>query len=284
MGTAIDGRALAKAILGEVRRDLAGLRLRRPPTLGVVLANDNPASLAFVARKEAACREVGFVCHVFHQSRSGGMVAGAFVAHCLERMSGPEYDGVIVQLPVDGCRDPAVLFDLVPPHKDVDCFHPLNVGLLSQGRTKFLPCTPAGIIELLTRSGVEIEGKYFTIVNNSNIVGKPLAMMLTNLGATVVLCHRLSDSLHVQELCIQSDVVVVGVGTPGFLTPRYLGVGQVVVDVGITRVGDKVVGDVDPSCYDKCDSYTPVPGGVGPLTCAVLMRNVLTAARMRLRR
>jgi methylenetetrahydrofolate dehydrogenase (NADP+)/methenyltetrahydrofolate cyclohydrolase len=167
------------------------------------------------------------------------------------------------------------------PTKDVDCFHPENVGLVCQNKPRFVPCTPAGIIELLKRSSITVTGRQVTIINNSDIVGKPLAMMLTNMGATVGLCHHQSELDDIQRLCHASHIIIVAVGKPGFFTAEHMGRhGCTIIDVGISRISNKIVGDVDPNVYKiRPDAqYTPVPGGIGPMTVSMLLKNTIKAA------
>lgn len=286
-GVAIDCAAIAADIQAELARRVSAMH--RQPRLGVVLANHSPASLSYILRKVRACLQIGIECRLWDQYNLSGesvfespkLSPTDYVKYSMESILGHDthYDGVIIQLPVEDAAN-SDFYDMVPPEKDVDCFHPHNVGLLSQGRPTFLPCTPAGVVEILDRTGVPIAGNRVLIINNSDIVGKPLEMMLSQAGASVTVCHSKSQRDHVKEFSREADIVVVAVGRPGFLTPDYLSAGanQVVVDVGINRVDGKVVGDMHEDSKRVVLAYTPVPGGCGPCTVASLMKNVVEAA------
>ncbi len=289
--TFIDCRAIAAQIRDEVKSGVQAFKDEsgRAPRLGVVLANDNPASQSYVNKKAKLCEAVGIDCHVWDyrgdaldrrlgQSVKPNRSPKEYACDHARVMSDGYYDAIIVQLPVAGCKDQKWVYDLVPPGKDVDCFHPENVGLLSQGRPRFVPCTPAGILEILNRSAVPIEGRRVTVINDSDIVGKPLAMLMNREGATVTVCHDRTPPDTLRQVCRESDVVVVGVGKPGFLDRSFVTAGQTVIDVGISRVDGKIVGDVHPEVRELDVRLTPVPGGVGPLTCVMLTRNTLAAA------
>jgi methylenetetrahydrofolate dehydrogenase (NADP+)/methenyltetrahydrofolate cyclohydrolase len=291
----LDGKAAAKAITQEVAVGVADLKEKWDiiPRLGVILATDNPASRVYVNHKKKACESVGMECHIFDWTdsswRSKGHDAYTYAWNTLGQLHSSaevvlapndrrNFDACLLQLPIEDCGDPSPLFSHIDPRMDVDCFHPENVGLLVQGRPRFRSCTPQGIMELLRRNRIPIDGNRVTIINASDVVGKPLAAMMIQEGATVTVCHRRSVSDDIRTLCRMSDIVVVAVGIPGFLDPSYVCPGSVVVDVGISRVAGKIVGDVHPSVRDVARYVTPVPGGVGPLTIACLLRNVLIAS------
>lgn len=287
----LDGKVVAKKILDSLESRIQEFQRiwDRSPKLAVILANNTPASAIYVNKKVQACKKLDLYCHVFHSDkRRAGWTSSEFVSEKLyslqehERDKEAFWDGIIVQLPIEECPDPRPFYDAIDPLKDVDCFHPVNVGLLSQGRPRFLPCTPAGIIEILNHYEIPIKSQQITIINNSDIVGKPLAMMLTMEGATVSVCHRDSQPQDIKDLCQKSDIVVVGVGKAGFLTKEYVNEYTVVIDVGISRVNDKVVGDAHPEIFDVVKAYTKTPGGTGLTTVACLMRNVVTAAELQM--
>jgi methylenetetrahydrofolate dehydrogenase (NADP+)/methenyltetrahydrofolate cyclohydrolase len=287
----IDGKVVAESIYKSVKTRLWEYykRTNRKPTLAVILANTNPASATYISKKIKACEEVEMWCQVHDWTKRDKFstatpeeYARFLLGHLQQRQANGYnfFDGLIVQLPVEDCADPRPLYRLVDPLKDVDCFHPENVGLVLQGSPRFLPCTPAGIIELLKHSSIDLAGKRVAVINNSDIVGKPLAMLLTQEHATVTVCHKYSDPEHVKEICKTSDVVVVAVGKPHFLTKEYVHSKSVVIDVGISRVDGKIVGDVHPEVYRIVQAYSPVPGGIGVMTVAMLVQNVMTAAEL----
>lgn len=285
----LDGVAIAKAIRSEIQQKISGRGPIGPkPCLAVVLCSDDPASEIYVNKKREACLEVGINSLLIRPFEGG--IENWFdpMGHLLSTIEWLNEDrsvhGILVQLPLPSCLDQRTVFDNINPVKDVDVFSPTNVGLLLQGRPRFIPCTPQGIQELLTRSGVQIAGKQVAIINRSDIVGKPLGALLIQdhgeANATVVTCHDHTPPDRLKQVCLSSDIIVVAVGKPNFLTADMVPEGAVVVDVGINRVDKKVVGDVHPDVHAKVAAYSPVPGGVGPCTVACLLKNTLKAYQL----
>lgn len=289
MAKILDGRATALEIHEEVASAVEELRRTYDvvPGLAVVLAGDDPASAVYVRNKGRACGKVGI------RSETVRIAADASQEELLaviERLNGDErYHGILVQLPLPSQMDEGSAIRAVSPQKDVDCIHPLNVGLLSQGASDFLPATPGGIQQLLLRNGLSPEGKHVVICGRSNIVGKPLAMMMaqkqTGANATVTVCHTGTSDLG--RVTREADILVAAVGRAGAITADMVKPGAVVVDVGINRVEDasrrrgyRLAGDVDfEGVSEVASAITPVPGGVGPMTIAMLLVNTVTAAR-----
>jgi len=283
----LDGKAVAKTIRQELAAEVASFQQQSgiTPKLAAVLVGSDPASQVYVRNKQKACAEVGMESQLIHlpqdvsQSQLLDLVG--------ELNANASVHGILVQLPLPRGLDATTVLDAVSPDKDVDAFHPVNVGLISQGRPRFLPCTPHGVQQLLHRSQIPVEGQHVVIVGRSDIVGKPLALMWMQRGssmgssaanASVTVCH--SRSRNLPELTRQADILVAAVGQPQLITADMVRPGAVVVDVGINRVGDRLVGDVDFDAVSQVASHiTPVPGGVGPLTIAMLLRNTLTAAQ-----
>jgi methylenetetrahydrofolate dehydrogenase (NADP+)/methenyltetrahydrofolate cyclohydrolase len=298
----LDGKKVAAEIISEIQSDIE-TRIRigsqpfghvfmpsKPPCLAVVLCSDDPASQVYVRKKQEACVECGITSYLIKPFEGGIEKWGQPKEHLMATVdylnNDPSVHGILVQLPLPEQLDAREVFDRINPLKDVDVFSPTNVGLLLQGRPRFVPCTPQGIQELLTRSGIQIAGQKVAIINRSDIVGKPLSALLVqdhgHANATVFMCHDQTPPDRLKEVCLASDIIVVAVGIPGFLTPDMVPEGVVVVDVGINRCPDtkKLVGDVNPAVYPKTRAYSPVPGGVGPLTVASLMKNVLQAQKL----
>jgi len=294
----LDGRALARRIEDELRAEVdtfVGM-FRRRPRLVVVLVGDLAASASYVKSKAAAAGRVGIdseVVGVPGTSTTEELVT--LVRGIAAGRQGPA-DGILVQLPLPDHVDTVAVLDAVPPDQDVDGFHPHNAGLLSQGRPQFVPCTAAGVQRLLIDAGVETAGKHAVIVGRSDIVGKPLALLLAakpprtaapgqggGCDATVTICH--SRSADLAAITRQADILVAAVGRPKLITAEMVKPGATVIDVGINRVDGKLVGDVDfePVC-EVAGKITPVPGGVGPLTVAMLLANTLLAAELRAQR
>ena len=274
----LDGKALAKTIRAEIAADVAALVNKGGPTPGLatVLVGDRPDSRAYVRNKIKACEQVG-INGVLHQLPAD-TAQGELLELIAKLNADPATHGILVQLPLPDHIDEPTVVEAVDPRKDVDGFHPANLGLLMAGRPRFLPCTPAGCHELVTRNGIELAGKEVVIVGRSNIVGKPLASiwMQKPHDATVTVAHSRTHDLA--EVTRRADVLVAAVGRPGLITPGMVKPGAAVVDVGINSVDDKLVGDVAPDVADVAGALTPVPGGVGPMTVTMLMRNTLRAA------
>ncbi|MBI1903012.1 MAG: bifunctional methylenetetrahydrofolate dehydrogenase/methenyltetrahydrofolate cyclohydrolase FolD [Planctomycetia bacterium] len=275
----LDGKSLARQIQAEIAERVAAFRARTgvTPCLAAVLAGDDPASAVYVRNKEQACKKAGIESRVTLLSSSVG--AAELLALVQQLNCDASVHGILVQLPLPAGIDATKILDAVHPLKDVDCFHPENVGLLVQGRPRYLPCTPAGIAELLVRSGVQISGAHVVVVGRSDIVGKPMANMLLQKGrdATVTVCHSRSRGLA--EITRSADILIVAAGRAKLVTAEMVRPGAVVVDVGMNRTAAGLVGDVDFAAVKEVASkITPVPGGVGPLTVTMLLANTLRAA------
>ncbi|MEW4567206.1 bifunctional methylenetetrahydrofolate dehydrogenase/methenyltetrahydrofolate cyclohydrolase FolD [Tautonia sp. JC769] len=278
----LDGKETARVIRGELRDRVAVLREQhgKVPGLTAVLVGDDPASAIYVRNKEKAAREVGIEGTVLRLPASTGE---AELLGVVDRLNDdPAVDGILVQLPLPRQIDPDRVIDRVSPGKDVDGFHPENVGLLAIGRPRFASCTPLGVVELLRRQGVETKGKRAVVLGRSNIVGKPMALLLLQKGAfgdaTVTVCH--SASREIPEIVREADVVIAAVGRPEMVRGDWIKAGAVVVDVGIHRKEDgSLCGDVVfDEAAEVASWITPVPGGVGPMTIAMLLANTVASA------
>jgi methylenetetrahydrofolate dehydrogenase (NADP+)/methenyltetrahydrofolate cyclohydrolase len=302
----LDGNAVAAAIRESVRPEVDAIRARagRPPGLGIVLVGENPASEIYVRNKVRAGGETGLWVDLQRLPATASLDDLLGVVERLNRSDA--HDGILVQSPLpDGMGRGAAqrVFDAIDPAKDVDGFHPVNVGRLVQGRALLAPCTPSGVIEMLERSGIRIAGARAVVIGRSEIVGKPMAMLLLHRDATVVICHSKTPDLP--ALAATADILVAAIGRAGFVTQAFVKPGATVVDVGINRVtdpqavralfpagsprladfekrGSVVVGDVHPAVVEVAGALTPVPGGVGPLTIAMLLKNTVAAATARL--
>jgi methylenetetrahydrofolate dehydrogenase (NADP+)/methenyltetrahydrofolate cyclohydrolase len=296
----LDGATLARRLREVARAQVEALG-GPPPSLRVILVGNNPASEAYVASKEKAAREAGLEAETRRLPSGTSLLA---LLSEVERCNRDDrVDAILVQLPLEPGHDARRVFDVLDPRKDVDAFHPENVGLLHQGRPRFVPCTPAGIVALLEANEIPIAGRRAVVLGRSEIVGKPVAALLTARDATVTLCH--SKTRDLPAVCREAQILVSAIGRPGFVTPEFVAPGATVIDVGINRVtslddvpphlrtslgllhaleqrGKALVGDVD---FDRVSSVagaiTPVPGGVGPLTVAMLLSNTVLAARLR---
>ena len=276
----LEGATLAEKLRGEAAEEAAAFRKSsgRAPGLRVLLVGEDPGSAVYVRSKEKAALAAGFHADTVR------MPASTSEAELLERVAeanlAEEIDGLLVQMPLPaGIRSRAVL-DAVDPRKDVDGFHPVNVGLLQQGRPRFVPCTPAGILELLRREGLTVEGRHAVVVGRSEIVGKPMAALLLAGNATVTVAHSKTPDLA--AVCRTAQILIVAIGRPRFVTREFVRPGAVVVDVGINRLETGLCGDVDfESVCEVASAVTPVPKGVGPLTVAMLLKNTVKAAGLR---
>jgi methylenetetrahydrofolate dehydrogenase (NADP+)/methenyltetrahydrofolate cyclohydrolase len=281
-GQIIDGKAIAADIRREVREAsdrLASLGRRRPG-LAVVLVGDDPASHVYVRNKRMACEECGFVS-VSHDLPHSATQAE--LLSLIERLNEDDsIDGVLVQVPLPDHIDERVVIEAIAPAKDVDGFHPFNVGRLALRNPLMRPCTPYGVIRMLERCGISAKGMHSVVVGASNLVGRPMALELLLAGATVTVCHRFTRDLraHIES----AELLVVAVGKPGLVPGEWIRPGAVVVDVGINRLPDgKLCGDVQfEKARERASWITPVPGGVGPMTVAILMKNTLESAQQRL--
>jgi methylenetetrahydrofolate dehydrogenase (NADP+)/methenyltetrahydrofolate cyclohydrolase len=301
----LDGRAIAAEIRESVLPDVHAFTTRagRPPGLGIVLVGEDPSSEIYVRNKVRAGTESGLWVDL---QRLAATASLDDLLGVVERLNlSPAHDGILVQSPLPAAMGPGAarrVFDAIDPAKDVDGFNPVNVGRLVQGRAQLMPCTPSGVIELLVRSGIPIAGADAVVVGRSEIVGKPMAMLLLQRDATVTICH--SKTADLPAVASRADILVAAIGRPGFVTPAFVKPGATVVDVGISPVTDAafarrlfdagsprltdfdrrgsiVVGDVHPSVAEVAGALTPVPGGVGPLTIAMLLKNTVAAARSR---
>lgn len=275
----IDGKQISAQIKAEAAEEAAALRARGiTPCLAVVLVGENPASQVYVNNKKKACEAVGIrsVSHVLPEDTSEGELLELIAMLNADK----SIHGILVQMPVPKQIDERRVILAIDPKKDVDCFHPINVGNLHTGGEGFLPCTPAGIIELIRRSGHTIEGKHCVVIGRSNIVGKPAAMLLMRENGTVTVCH--SKTKNLAEICRGADIIVSAVGKMNTVTADMVKDGAIIIDVGMNRnEAGKLCGDVDfENVKEIAGAITPVPGGVGPMTIAMLMKNCITAAKI----
>ena len=301
----LDGQALARAMQEEIRPEVAAFTSQhgRPPGLGIVLVGNNPASEVYVRNKLKTGSEVGFRADLERLPASATLADTLALVDRLNRSA--VHDGILVQSPLPkamGADAEQRVFDSISPEKDVDGLTPVNVGLLVQKRAVLVACTPSGIIELLDREKIPIAGRHAVVIGRSDIVGKPMALLLLHRDATVTICHSRTPNLA--EVCQSADILVAAVGKAGLVTASFVKPGATVVDVGMNRVtdpavaqslfpeghprlgvfrskGSVLVGDVHPDVADVAGALTPVPGGVGPLTIVMLMRNTLRAATAR---
>lgn len=287
--TIIDGKATAAAIKQEIAAEVEArvARGEKRPHLAAVLVGHDGGSETYVAHKVKACEECGFQSTLIR--READVTQEELLDIVAQLNADPSVDGYIVQLPLPKHIDEQAVIQAVDPRKDVDGFHPVNVGRMSLGLPCFLSATPAGIIELLRRYDIPTRGKHCVVLGRSNIVGKPVASLMmqkANPGnATVTVCH--SATPNIKEICLQADIIIAALGQPGFVTADMVKPGAVIIDVGTTRVPDaskksgfRLAGDVDfANVAPKCSAITPVPGGVGPMTICSLMRNTLLAAQ-----
>ena len=301
----LDGVATAAAIRAELIPKVQAFQAAagRAPSLHILLVGDDPGSQVYVRNKEKAGREAGLTVEIHRLSANA--TAAEVMSHVRRLNADDGCDGILVQSPLPHSLGKAVeqqVFDLIDPAKDVDCFHPQNVGRLAQGRAILGPCTPSGVIELLAREKIPTAGRRAVVIGRSEIVGKPMALLLLQRDATVTICH--SKTQNLAGLCAEADILVAAIGRPGFVTKDFVKPGGVVIDVGINplnsrdevvklfgegsprvetfdKKGSSIAGDVHPEVAEVAGALTPVPGGVGPLTIAMLLKNTLTAAESR---
>jgi methylenetetrahydrofolate dehydrogenase (NADP+)/methenyltetrahydrofolate cyclohydrolase len=297
----LDGAAIAAAIKQEVAAEASALAAKGiKPGLAAVLVGNVAASEIYVRSKVQSCADLGLYSDLITPPES--ITTEEMLALVAQLNARDEIDGILIQLPLPAHVDTKALLDAVSPAKDVDGFHPVNAGRLQAGRPALAPCTPAGIIEILKRSGIPISGQHAVVVGRSDIVGKPAAMLLLHENATVTICH--SKTRDLGAITRQADILVAAIGRAGFITAEMVKPGAAIIDVGINRItkraefdrffagdakreaafakrGSTLVGDVDPKAFAVAGAYTPVPGGVGPLTIAMLMSNTVRAAKMR---
>lgn len=277
----LDGKKIAEQLTEIVKRDVAKFEAARSikPGLTVIIVGENPASKVYVNRKHKACEELGIASEVVRLPET---TSEEQLLQEIDRLNGDNrVNGILVQLPLPKHINSELVLERISPLKDVDGFHPVNVGNLTIGKEGLVPCTPYGVIKMLEISGISVEGKRAVVLGRSNIVGKPMTMLLMSRNATVTVCHSRTKDLA--AVCREGDILVAAIGKPEFVTKDMVKPGAIVIDVGINRVGDKLVGDVKFDEVQEVAGYiTPVPGGVGPLTIGMLLHNTLKAAELQL--
>lgn len=283
----IDGKSISSQIKSEVKSETDKLKKEKgiTPGLAFILVGENPASKVYVRNKGKACEELGF--YSVTEALPGNISEESLLELIGKFNTDEKIHGMLVQLPLPSHINQQKVIESIDSRKDVDGFHPLNVGRMVLGEKCFIPCTPYGIIELLKRSNVETSGKNVTVIGRSSIVGKPVANLLLKyeFNSTVTVCH--SKTKDIKEISSQADILIAAIGKANFVTKDFIKEGCTIIDVGINRIEDKnsktgykITGDVDfEDCYDKCGLITPVPGGVGPMTIAMLMKNTLDSAK-----
>ncbi len=279
MAQKIDGKAIAAACRADIRNRVTTLREQGIiPGLAVIIVGEDSASKVYVANKHKACADVGI--ESFQYAMPAETTQEELLSLVEELNSDKRVNGILVQLPLPKHMDETAVIHAIDPHKDVDAFHPANVGKIMIGDYDFLPCTPAGVMTLLDKTGIEIAGKHCVIIGRSNIVGKPQAMLMLHRNATVTICH--SKTQNLKEITRQADILIAAVGRAKFVKADMVKAGAVVIDVGINRdENGKLCGDVDFDGVESMASYiTPVPGGVGPMTITTLLENTLRAAKL----
>lgn len=282
----LSGTELSATIQSELQTAVQSLKCRNiEPSLAVILVGEDPASQVYVAHKQRACKNVGLRSIKYLMPASASQQEVLALIDELNKDS--DISGILCQLPLPGHLDEQAVISAIDLNKDVDCFHPHNFGLLAAGVPRFMPCTPFGILQLLKRNGISTQGKHVVVVGRSNIVGRPLSILLSAKGwdATVTLCH--SRTVDLAQTCRKADILIAAIGIPQFITAEFIKPGAVVIDVGINRISDtsnpkgfRLVGDVEfDSALEVAQAITPVPGGVGPMTIAMLLLNTINAAR-----
>lgn len=282
VATIIDGKELAKEMRSELKKEVEQLKEKGvTPGLAIILVGNNPASLSYIKGKQKASEEIGVSFKLEHLEES---ISQEELLEVIEKYNQDDrYNGILVQLPLPDHIDETAVIEKISPEKDVDGFHPINVGRMMTGQDAFLPCTPAGIVEMIKSANIEIAGKHVVVVGRSNIVGKPVGQLLLNENATVTYCH--SKTKNLREHTIQGDILIVAVGRPHFIGADHIKEGAVVIDVGVNRLENgKLVGDVKfDEAKEKASAITPVPGGVGPMTITMLVYNTVKSAKKRVR-
>ena len=278
MANIINGKEISAQIRAEISQKVKEYNAKtgKLPGLAVVIVGENPASQVYVRNKKKACEQVGFNSWVYEMPEN---TTQEELNALIDKLNDDaDVHGILVQLPLPKHLNEEEIILRIKPEKDVDAFHPYNVGRITIGNPKFLPCTPAGIMELLHRSSIEISGKECVVIGRSNIVGKPMALLLLSENGTVTVCH--SKTRDLKEVCKRADILVVAIGKADFVTADMVKEGAVVIDVGMNRNAEgKLTGDVDFESVSRVASYiTPVPGGVGPMTITMLLQNTLRAA------
>jgi methylenetetrahydrofolate dehydrogenase (NADP+) / methenyltetrahydrofolate cyclohydrolase len=279
MAVRIDGKAISAQVRKQAAEETAVLRRQGViPGLAVVLVGNNPASRTYVSNKEKACAEAGIYSEEYTLPDTISQESLLELICTLNEKK--EINGILVQLPLPEGLDEKAVIEEIDPQKDIDVFHPSNVGRIMIGNYRFPPCTPAGIMELLRHEKIDITGKRCVVIGRSNIVGKPMAMLLLQESGTVTICH--SKTRNLKEICRTAEILIVAIGKPKFITSDMVAPGAVVIDVGMDRdENGKLCGDVDFDSVEPVASYiTPVPGGVGPMTIAMLLKNTIAAAKI----
>ena len=280
MAQIIDGKLISAKVKERIAKEVLDIKKEHDIEIGlaVVIVGDNPASRIYVNNKKKACAECNIESYEYALPES--TTEEELLDLVLKLNENKRVHGILVQLPLPKHINEKVIINAINPDKDVDAFHPVNVGKIMIGEFSFLPCTPAGVMELIASTGVEIAGKECVVVGRSNIVGKPMAMLLLHQSGTVTICH--SKTKDLKEVCQRADILVAAVGVPNLITGDMVKEGAVVIDVGMNRLPDgKLCGDVEfETAKEKASFITPVPGGVGPMTIAMLMQNTLTAAKL----
>ncbi len=274
----MDGKMVSAKVRGSILEEVNGLKEKEVrPGLAVIIVGEDPASKVYVRNKERACEECGFYSEKY--ALPAETTQEELLGLIDELNHNPHIDGILCQLPVPKHIDEQAIIDAISPEKDVDAFHPINVGKIMVGNFDFLPCTPAGVMQLLEEYDIDPNGKNCVVIGRSNIVGKPMAMLLLHKNGTVTICHSCTKNL--KEVCAQADILVAAVGKADFVTADMVKEGAVVIDVGMNRKDGKLCGDVAfDEVNEKASYLTPVPGGVGPMTITMLMKNTLKAAKL----
>lgn len=277
MSRLIDGKVISAAVKERVKNEVAQLNEKGITVgLAVIIVGEDPASKIYVANKKKACEALGIISEEYALPESTTEKELLALIDTLNAKK--SINGILCQLPLPRHLDEKRIINAISPEKDVDAFHPVNVGRIMIGDYDFVPCTPAGIMEMLAYENIETEGKRCVVIGRSNIVGKPMAMLLLHKNGTVTICH--SKTRNLKEICLDADILVAAVGKAKFVTADMVKEGAVVIDVGMNRENGRLCGDVDfEAVKDKASAITPVPGGVGPMTIAMLMQNTLTAAK-----
>lgn len=277
MSRLIDGKVISAAVKERVKNEVAQLNEKGITVgLAVIIVGEDPASKIYVANKKKACEALGIISEEYALPESTTEKELLALIDTLNAKK--SINGILCQLPLPHHLDEKRIINAISPEKDVDAFHPVNVGRIMIGDYDFVPCTPAGIMEMLAYENIETEGKRCVVIGRSNIVGKPMAMLLLHKNGTVTICH--SRTKNLKEICLDADILVAAVGKAKFVTADMVKEGAVVIDVGMNRENGRLCGDVDfEAVKDKASAITPVPGGVGPMTIAMLMQNTLTAAK-----
>ena len=277
MSRLIDGKVISAAVKERVKNEVSQLNEKGITVgLAVIIVGEDPASKIYVANKKKACEALGIISEEYALPES---TTEKELLGLIDTLNAKKsINGILCQLPLPRHLDEKRIINAISPEKDVDAFHPVNVGRIMIGDYDFVPCTPAGIMEMLAYENIETEGKSCVVIGRSNIVGKPMAMLLLHKNGTVTICH--SKTRNLKEICLGADILVAAVGKAKFVTADMVKEGAVVIDVGMNRENGRLCGDVDfEAVKDKASAITPVPGGVGPMTIAMLMQNTLTAAK-----